>query len=293
VSTDAFYSGVRTLLVLGRISNLPTVWSNLLAGWILASRTFDLHALSLLLLGGSLLYIGGMYLNDYCDADFDAQYRRNRPIPAGKISRRAVGWLSTVWLACGLACLAFLGWTTANIALLLIATIVFYDFRHKKVVWAPMMMGMCRAILYPLAGSATMNHAPWWHVIWNGIDLGLYVVGITYLARDESRPKKPARWPPLLLTLPVLISFVVYAPRHVVRESLAFFCLLLLCWMCWLLAPLWYRGNASTLRAVSGLLAGIVLVDMIAVAPILSFQAACLMPLFVIALLLQRIVPAT
>ena len=27
---------IRTLLVLGRVSNLPTVWSNCLAGWLIA-----------------------------------------------------------------------------------------------------------------------------------------------------------------------------------------------------------------------------------------------------------------
>src|SRR5476649_102240 len=85
---------LRTLLILGRVSNLPTVWSNLLAGWFLAGEGSSREFLFPLLLGSSFLYVGGMYLNDFCDADFDARYCPERPIPAGKISRRAVGGLA-------------------------------------------------------------------------------------------------------------------------------------------------------------------------------------------------------
>ena len=76
---------LRTLLVLGRTSNLPTVWSNCLAAWWLGGGV-QLGALAGVLLGTTLLYLGGMYLNDAFDAGFDAQYRRERPIPSGAIS---------------------------------------------------------------------------------------------------------------------------------------------------------------------------------------------------------------
>jgi len=55
--------------------------------------------LPLLLEEQSLLYIGGMFLNDAFDATFDRQYRTERPIPSGAVKER------TVWL-CGLACIA-------------------------------------------------------------------------------------------------------------------------------------------------------------------------------------------
>src|SRR5919106_1715629 len=93
-------SYLRTLLVLGRASNLPTVWSNCLAGWALAGGlplTGDFRQMIdepvrflILCLGASLLYIGGMYLNDAFDADFDRQHRRERPIPSGAIGAGAV-----------------------------------------------------------------------------------------------------------------------------------------------------------------------------------------------------------
>ena len=59
-------------LRLGRVSNLPTVWTNVLAGGILAGAD-PAHPLVLVpLLAASLLYVGGMYLNDAFDAEIDA-----------------------------------------------------------------------------------------------------------------------------------------------------------------------------------------------------------------------------
>ena len=68
-------SQLRTLLVLGRVSNLPTVWSNCLAGWWLGGAG-NFGKLPFLFLGMSLLYTGGMYLNDAFDEEFD---RLRRP----------------------------------------------------------------------------------------------------------------------------------------------------------------------------------------------------------------------
>src|SRR5258706_9705876 len=80
---------LHTLLVLGRVSNLPTVWSNCLAGWWLSGGG-NYWKLPLLLLGMSALYTGGMFLNDAFDADFDRQRRPSRPIPSGKITPEIV-----------------------------------------------------------------------------------------------------------------------------------------------------------------------------------------------------------
>jgi 4-hydroxybenzoate polyprenyltransferase len=288
----------RTLLVLGRISNLPTVWSNLLAGSIFAGVEGNLPVVLLLLTGGSLIYIGGMYLNDFCDAAFDARYCPERPIPSGKISRAAVGQLAVLWFVPGFACLALLPRPVPAIALLLIAAVVLYDFRHKGVSMAPLLMGFCRFLLYPLAASASESFsiwqyvAAWPYVCMTGAALGLYVAGITYLARGESRPGKPARWALLLLVTPIVLALNIGAPRFLFPEILLA-SLVLVAWMAWLLIPLWRKTNPSIGRVVSGLLAGIVLVDILAVVPFFELQAAWFLLLFFFALLLQRFVPAT
>src|SRR5947199_337043 len=56
-----------TLLRLGRVSNLPTVWTNVLAGAVLAGGDWRSWRLGFVLLAMSLFYVGGMYLNDYFD----------------------------------------------------------------------------------------------------------------------------------------------------------------------------------------------------------------------------------
>src|ERR1043166_9840735 len=73
---------LRTFLILGRVSNLPTVWSNCLAGWWLGGGG-EVGNLPFLFIGATLLYLGGMFLNDACDAEFDRQHRRERPFPSG------------------------------------------------------------------------------------------------------------------------------------------------------------------------------------------------------------------
>ena len=58
----------RTLLVLGRVSNLPTVWSNCLAAWLLNFGA-AWNNFYVLLAGTTMLYVGGMYLNDAFDVE--------------------------------------------------------------------------------------------------------------------------------------------------------------------------------------------------------------------------------
>ncbi len=99
-------TSARTLLILGRTSNLPTVWSNCLAGWWLGGGQ-NYGKLAVLLLGATLVYLGGMYLNDAFDEGFDAQYRRERPIPSGAIPANEVWriWFGVPWCSGWFVCL--------------------------------------------------------------------------------------------------------------------------------------------------------------------------------------------
>ena len=93
-----------TLLRLGRVSNLPTVWTNALAGAVLASGGApDPGATLMAALALTLFYEGGMWLNDAFDADIDARERANRPIPMGEIGRNAVFAGGFAMLAGGIA----------------------------------------------------------------------------------------------------------------------------------------------------------------------------------------------
>ena len=69
---------VSTLLRLGRISNLPTVWTNVLASCVISGGA-RADQLGLLLAAMTAFYIGGMYLNDFFDRAVDARDRQAVP----------------------------------------------------------------------------------------------------------------------------------------------------------------------------------------------------------------------
>src|ERR1700739_1237491 len=82
--------GVATLLRRGRISNLPTVWTNVLAGSVLAGGAQFSNEIALIVVAMTAFYVGGMYLNDYFDRAIDARDRPGRPIDAGEIRTGSV-----------------------------------------------------------------------------------------------------------------------------------------------------------------------------------------------------------
>ena len=133
----------RTLLILGRVSNLPTVWSNCLAGWWLTGGG-NYWKLPFLFLGVSALYTGGMFLNDAFDAEFDRQRRPERPVPTGKISLQIVWRGGFGLLAAGILLLLFCGKIAAVAAIILAVFILLYDAAHKLITASPWLMGACR-----------------------------------------------------------------------------------------------------------------------------------------------------
>lgn len=100
------------MLVLARASHLPTVWSNCLAAWWLGGGG-SLWALAALLAAATLIYSGGMFMNDAADTAFDRQHRRGRPIPSGQIREGLVWQLSAGFMAAGALLMLGLGLATS------------------------------------------------------------------------------------------------------------------------------------------------------------------------------------
>src|SRR5262245_54322396 len=94
---------------LGRVSNLPTVWTNVLAATVLAGGEWRTLRTVTVLVGMSLFYVGGMYLNDYFDRAIDARERPTRPIPAGDVAAGMVAAIGFALLAGGIAVMVPLG----------------------------------------------------------------------------------------------------------------------------------------------------------------------------------------
>jgi 4-hydroxybenzoate polyprenyltransferase len=280
---------LRTLLVLGRASNLPTVWSNCLAGWWLGGRG-SLAKLLWLLLAASLLYVGGMFLNDAFDAHFDAQNRRERPIPSGAISVGLVWKFGLGLLGLGFLILCCLGGTTGVLGFLLVICILIYDAVHKLITLSPILMAICRWLLYLLAGSVTAEGLSGWPV-WCGFALACYVAGLSFVARKESSRGEINPWSCGLLAVPIGLAFMMNVGRF--RENAWLLSLALGLWILLALRGLLWSGDKNIGRAVSILLAGIVLVDLLAVADASRSFAVLLVALLLLALFLQRFLPAT
>jgi 4-hydroxybenzoate polyprenyltransferase len=279
---------LRTLLVLGRISNVPTVWSNCLAAWLLNGGGNWL-AFGLLCAGTTLFYVGGMFLNDAFDADFDRRFRAERPIPSGQIAERDVWWIGSLLIFFGWLFLFLLGGKVALFGSLLVAAIVLYDAVHKHTEGAPFIMASCRFLLYLVAGAATFQIVSGL-VLWHGLALAAYIVGLSFLARKESGQGKVSRWPLLFLVLPLVTNVAVNSPQAVLSWAAS---LALVAWLVLCVRPVLQTARPNVGRAVGGLLAGIVLVDCSALPHLTIAVAAAFAGLFVLALLLQRIVPAT
>ena len=281
-------SRLRTLLVLGRVSNLPTVWSNCLAGWLLGHGGDWTH-FALLVAGATLLYVGGMYLNDAFDAEFDAQHRRERPIPSGAIKVATVWRMGITMLVAGVALLVPLGLSTGVLAALLCCCIVLYDAVHKLVTISPLLMAMCRFLLYLVAASAAREGVTGL-TVWSALVLSSYIVGLSYLARNESTGVVIQRWPQFLLALPIPLALLVNDERY--RQPAMLLAIVFALWTARSLRHVWMEPR-SVSRAVSGLLAGIVWVDLLAVADMPREIAGVFVVLFLLALGFQRVVPAT
>ena len=280
---------LRTLLVLGRASNLPTVWSNCIAGWLLGDGG-PWSGLFLLCVGATCLYTGGMFLNDAFDVEFDRQHRAERPIPSGAISLGEVWGFGVGWLMLGLVLMAFFDPGTTLLTFLLVAAILLYDVVHKWVAFSPVLMALCRFLLVLMAASAADSGVTGL-AIWSAFALAFYIVGLSYVAKSESTRGPLRYWPCWLLVVPVLLAYLVNQGEFKQRGMVL--CAIVLLWVLRNLRYTFWSSEKNIPRTVSGLLAGIVLVDLLALGGGNLLVGLVFVLLFAGALLFQRFVPAT
>ena len=281
---------LRALLALSRVSHLPTVWSNCLAGWWLGGHG-NLAKLPLLFFGVSALFTGGMFLNDAFDADFDRQRHAERPIPSGAISLPSVWRWGLGWLGLGALCLIAAGKTTGLLTVVLLLCIIIYDATHKVLTASPWLMGVCRFWVYVIAGSvgATgVNGGP----IWCGVALAVYVAGLGSLAQHESSRERIPYWPLALLLAPVVLGLIMNPAE--LRVPAMWLSLVLVLWTARCVRTIFQAARVNVGHTVSGLLAGIIFVDWLAVAPWCShwpWLSITFLLLFGTTMLLQRFGP--
>jgi hypothetical protein len=290
---------LRTLLTLGRTSNLPTVWSNMLAGAVLSGALFGPQTLALLVFCGSAFYEGGMFLNDAFDAEIDARERPGRPIPAGLVTRGAVFSLGFGLLGAGLLLLAaapFLHLTRPGFLPLLAglgtcAAVLLYNKWHKGHGWSPIVMGACRAGLYAtaaLAVSGSLGNV----VLLGAAALWLYIVGLTHIARFENGSVVARTWVAAFVLSPLVVSAPAVLRQRTLLPALCF--ALLLGWSLRSMGFALRGGKGQIPRAVVSLIAGASLVDALFISLHgTPFGVLAALGCFLITLKWQRRIPGT
>lgn len=252
-------------LELGRVSNLPTVWTNVLAGLVLSGGGGGAPGLIVLLLASlTLLYTGGMFLNDAFDREIDARERPGRPIPSGRVSAATVFSWGFGMLAGGVLLLLAAGYTIADSAewrpaaagLALAGAIILYNAWHKGNPISPLIMGLCRMLVYVTAGYAVASALPAPLFLGAGVLL-CYLIGLTFAAKQENLNRITNLWPLLFLVVPF-----VYAPAvpGLDGAGMAIYAGLA-AWVLYALSFLVVPSRINVPRAVVSLLAGICLLD--------------------------------
>lgn len=287
----------RAWLELGRVSNLPTVWSNTLAGAVLtAGPELPVANLLLAMFAMSAFYIAGMFLNDAFDADVDAGERPGRPIPSGRVGLKPVFAAGFGLLAAGVVLLG-LGAKQAggdvtlalSAGVALAGCIVLYDLKHKTWSVSPFIMGSCRLLVY-VGAALTVAATPSGPTLAAGGALLAYVAGITFAARQETYDRLQAWWPLALLGVPLFVGLFMSAMRPVAVIPFAVFIIV----QAVAVLQLRRRRSGDVSTAVALMIAAIALFDCVVLAGAGADRAAMLaFGAFLATVALQRRIAGT
>lgn len=279
---------VKTWLALGRVSNLPTVWTNVLAAGVLAGsldvingdKETAIFTWMLCLLGLSLMYLSGMFLNDAFDADWDKQHNKQRPIVIGKVEksmvwRHGIAMMISAILIIGAAYTPQMlyGWLAPSA---LAGVILLYNIYHKEFIYSAVIMGVCRFGVYLLAGTVLAGVTE--ELLFAGGALLIYIAALTYIAREEEQNRLTRCWPLLLLLSPVIAAFYIYMQNsEVTWVDSIFLCASVMVFVAWVLSRLkryLYGASVNIKHCIGGLLAAIPLIDCMMLASVNAWLPA-------------------
>lgn len=176
---------------------------------------FPLLRFVLLLLASACLYSAGMVWNDYFDQDQDRRERPFRPLPSGRVTPRDAARLGCGLLLAGVLLAWLVHRTAFVVALFLVTAILLYDRWLKRSWLGPLGMGACR-FLNVLLGLSLAGEIPWPWGVHLAMVVGLYIVGVTWLARTEARMSQQAALQGAALVL--LASLLLALPLPVQAE---------------------------------------------------------------------------
>lgn len=317
------------LLATSRIANVPSVVSNVWLGVAVAAlsggwATFETPwaAAAQLALAGVLIYVAGNFLNDWMDRAWDAKNRPERALPRGLFPPALYLGVAAGCALLGLVLAAAMSFATGLVALGIVAAVIIYTVWHKQSPFSVIAMGLCRALL-PVMGAVgfsgvsgneiqlptgqifeieTRSGVPIFAAIC-ALGLFCHIAGLSLSARSESLASPPAS---VSWLGKIMFAIALVATGYVGWLQSGAWPLAIaggLPYAIWIFLSLSIWRKPVPLH-VSRLLAGIPLVDWAVLLPVAlalgmtwdPFVLACfgIPPLaFILALLLQRVAPAT
>lgn len=320
---------IHALLASSRVANIPSVVSNVWLGVAVAAlagggSSFEnpWTAAARLTLAGVLLYVAGNFLNDWMDRTWDGKHRPERALPRGLFPPTLYLGVAVGCALLGLVLAASTSLAAGAVALGIVAAVIIYTIWHKRSPFSVIAMGLCRALL-PVMGAGglsgvsdnprqlptgqifeieTQSGVPIFTLIC-ALALFCHIAGLSLSARSESLASTPAGVSGLAK---IMFATALAAAGYVgwLQSGSWTFAIVgglpYAIWIC-LSLSIWRKPVPVH---VSRLLAGIPLVDWAVLLPVAlalgmtsdPFVLACFgVPLlaFILALLLQRVAPAT
>ena len=186
-------AGLGAWMRLLRISNAPTVVTGSLVGAAIGASTMPGSAIPVLPMtlvasGTTLLYMGGMVMNDYFDQPIDRRERPGRPIVSGQVRESSALLLAVTLIAAAVLLLSAASSNAIPWMLLLVSCVTAYNLLHRSAIAGPALMACCRALVPTIAAVAcSHNQQPDWNLLgFFALPLGVYTLGISIAARNEA-----------------------------------------------------------------------------------------------------------
>jgi 4-hydroxybenzoate polyprenyltransferase len=197
--------------------------------------------------------------------------------------------VGTALLVVGVTMLAAVNEGAGLAGLVLAGAILVYNWRHKGNPLAPFVMGLCRALVYVAAASATPGVLTSAVLVPAAATLA-YVAGLTFTARMESIDRIGSLWPLLLLAAPAIVAVAGtdFSPAAIIALVALAVCAVRVAML------LRRREPGDVSRAVGLLIAAISLNDaLFATTTGMDYAAFACLACFALTLGLQRYVPAS
>lgn len=193
-------------LHLCRISNLPTIWTNVLTGILLSNTEFSGSDLIRFMFCLSFFYSGGMCLNDILDIDIDRIKKPFRPIPAGQVSLAEAFILSSFLFLSGLLLLFhYHDYEVVYMGIILLFLIFSYNIFHKKHAGSVLLIAACRFMVVVIPAFALRGKIAYL-VLLAATTQFIYTLIISMIARHENKQKKSFKIP----LIPILIAGISF-----------------------------------------------------------------------------------